>query len=353
MTGVTPAAGVTQGGTPITVTGSGFGAGTTVTLAGVPATNVVVASTSTLTAVAQARAAGIGDVVVSSGGSQAVLPNAFRYVEASSTPNAAPVVSALTVQGSRPGQPSGMADLGESVAVAATVTDADTPAASLTHQWSATAGSFSGTGASVTWQAPGQLPATPVRVTLTVTVVEEYFEIGPQNLPVAREHRVVATREVRVHDSAEEVRRKARDFLLAFSDSSVPTATVLADFSNSCGGRASEEFDVNRNRCVFTIDASTVGDATPAVAFGGTCPHRGRRADACVVIPVRWESTVRADANSCPLNDTGLDPGTSDVAEGLDQVTAVYEEGDWRLCHSDFLPSNASTAAFGRLWSRP
>jgi hypothetical protein len=353
VTGISPSAGSTQGGTPITVTGTGFTAGATITIAGVAATNVVVTSASSITAVAPARSAGSGDVVVSSGGSHAVLPNAFRFIEASTSPNAAPVVSAMTVQGSRANQPAGMADLGETVVVTATVTDAETAPASLTYQWSASSGTFSGTGTSVSWKAPDQLPETPASVTLTLTLIEEYIEFNAQNVPVTREHRIVSSREVRVHDSAEEVRAKARKFLLAFSDSSVPTSTVLADFSDSCGGKASEEFDVNRNRCVFTINTSTVGDATPTVAFDGVCPFRGRRADACVVIPVRWESTVRADANSCPLNDTGLAPGTSDVADGQDQVTAVYEQGDWKLCHSDFLPADADPSRFERVWSWP
>jgi hypothetical protein len=246
-----------------------------------------------------------------------------------------------------------MADLGEALGVTAVVTDADTAASSLKYEWSATSGAVSGSGSSVTWQAPAQLPDTPASATIRLAVIEEYLEFDSQNAPIAREHRVEIARDVRIHDSAREVRELARKFLLAFSNSAIPTSAVLADFSTSCGGRDSEEFDVDRNRCVFTIDSSTVGDATPVVAFGGVCPHRGRRADACVVLPVRWESTVRADANSCPLNDTGLPPGTKDVAEGLDQVTAVYESGQWRLCHSDFLPSNAVPSSFDRVWSRP
>jgi hypothetical protein len=247
-----------------------------------------------------------------------------------------------------------MADLGETVVVTATVTDAETAPASLTYQWSASSGTFSGTGTSVSWKAPDQLPETPASVTLTLTLIEEYIEFNAQNVPVTREHRIVSSREVRVHDSAEEVRAKARKFLLAFSDSSVPASEVLADFSNSCGGKASEEDDVNKNRCLYTIDASVVGDATPTIGFRGVCPFRGRFADACIVIPVRWESTKRADANSCPVQEPGSGPpGSKSVADGLDQVTAIYQQGEWRLCDSDFLAPGSVPSGFDRAWSWP
>jgi hypothetical protein len=41
------------------------------------------------------------------------------------------------------------------------------------------------------------------------------------------------------------------------------------------------------------------------------------------------------------------------VADGQDQVTAVYEQGDWKLCHSDFLPADADPSRFERVWSWP
>jgi len=346
LTGIAPAAGSTQGGTSVTLTGSGFAPGATVTLAGVPATSVVVVSASTITAVAGPRSAGAGDAIVSSGGAQAVLSNAFTYVEPSASPNMPPVIASIGVQGGRPNQPAGMSDLGEAVAVTASVSDSETAPGSLTYQWSAPAGTFTGTGSSVTWQAPGGLPATPASVTLTLTVVETYVELNDQNVPVTREHRVTASREVRVHNSVEEVRARARAFLLAFSNSSIPTVEVIADFSNTCGGKAAEADDVDKNRCLYTIDAFTVGDATPTIAFGGICSFRSRRADACVTIPVHWESTKRPGSLSCPVQEDDDPPGTKKVADGLDQVTAIYEAGEWRLCDSDFIPSDPVASRF-------
>jgi len=348
VTGISPAVGSTQGGTPVTITGSGFAAGASVTIGGVAATSVAVSSATTLTAVAGPHSAGTGDVLVSHQGRQGTLANAFTYVVPSAAPNAPPAIDDLLVQGGRPDQPAFMADLGETLAVNGTVTDAETAVDALTYEWTATAGSFTGTGAAVTWRAPETLPSTPVTVSLTLTVVERYLEFDDRNVPVPREHRLAVSRDVRVHNSIEEVATKARNFLLAFSDSSVPTSQVMRDFSPNCSGTADETFDVDRNRCTFIINDFFVGDATTTVAFGGTCPFRNRRADACAVVPVRWESTVRDEANSCPLNEVTLTPGARETAEGLDQVTAVYEAGEWRLCGSDFLPSNAHPTRFKR-----
>jgi hypothetical protein len=348
VTGISPAVGATQGGTPVTITGSGFVSGVSVTIGGVAAANVSVSSSTTLTAVAGPRTAGTGDVVVSHDGRQGVLANAFTYVVPSAGPNDAPAIDDVRAQGGRPGQPAFMADLGETLDVSATVTDAETAPDALTYEWAATSGTFSGSGAAVTWRAPDTLPATPVTVTVTLTVIERYLEFDERNVPMAREHRVSVSHDVRVHHSIEEVRTKARNFLLAFSDSSIPTPEVMRDFSPNCSGTADETFDVDRNRCTYIINDFFVGDATPTINFGGRCEFRNRAADACVMIPVRWDSTVRDDANSCPLNDTTLIPGNREIAEGLDQVTAVYEAGEWRLCGSDFLLTSGQPTRFKR-----
>jgi hypothetical protein len=348
ISGISPVIGATNGGTPVTITGSGFAAGTTVTIGGIAATNVAVNNGTTITAVAGPRTSGTGDVVVSLQGRQAVLSNAFTYMVPSSGPNAPPAVEELRAQGNRRNQPPAMADLGETLVVSVNVSDAETAGDALIYEWTATAGTFSGSGTSVTWRAPETLPSTPVSVTLTLTVIERYVEFDSRNVPIGREHRIATSREVRVHNSIEEVRSKARGFLLAFSDSSVPTATVMKDFTASCPGTEAENFDVARNRCTFIITASSVGNASPTVDFGGTCPFRGRRADACSVLEVRWESTVRDDANSCPLNEVTLTPGAREIAEGVDQVSAVYVGGEWRLCDSDFIGSSRPASIFKR-----
>ncbi len=70
VTGVNPASGPTTGGTSVTVSGTGFAAGATVTFGGTAATNVVVTNSSTITATTPAHAAGTVDVVVTNSDDQ-------------------------------------------------------------------------------------------------------------------------------------------------------------------------------------------------------------------------------------------------------------------------------------------
>src|SRR4051812_31305104 len=78
---VSPSRGSTTGGTEVQITGSGFAAGATVSIGGMPATGVVVQSSTSLTAVTQPRSGpGSSDVSVTAGGSTAQLAGAFTYV---------------------------------------------------------------------------------------------------------------------------------------------------------------------------------------------------------------------------------------------------------------------------------
>jgi len=56
---------VRAGGTPITITGTNFFSGASVTVGGVPATTVVFVNSNTLTAVTPANSAGVQNVAVS------------------------------------------------------------------------------------------------------------------------------------------------------------------------------------------------------------------------------------------------------------------------------------------------
>ena len=78
ITSITPAVGPTSGGTAITITGIGLINMTSVKFGGVAATNVVATST-TVTAVTPARAAGVVDVAVSGQGQYVVATSAFTY----------------------------------------------------------------------------------------------------------------------------------------------------------------------------------------------------------------------------------------------------------------------------------
>ncbi len=128
--------------------------------------------------------------------------------------NNAPVITAITVQGNRPNEPANFADVSESVTVRADVRDDETSPSQLQYLWSSSVGSFTGNGATVTWQAPAQAQ-TPSDITLQVEVVERY---GPASAPTSLEHRVTGSASVRLHDSIKEVGDMARQFLLDFAD---------------------------------------------------------------------------------------------------------------------------------------
>src|SRR5262249_46013726 len=83
VSSLTPAAGSSLGGTPVTISGSGFATGATVKIGGVPATNVVFGSSSTLTVVTGAHAPGFVDVLVTNtNGISGTLANGYNYVAA-------------------------------------------------------------------------------------------------------------------------------------------------------------------------------------------------------------------------------------------------------------------------------
>src|SRR4051812_4325134 len=143
--------------------------------------------------------------------------------------NDLPVIDSVVVQGTRAKEPASFADLGETVIVTATVKDAETAVDQLQYVWTATAGTFSGTGASVAWQAPAQAPAgvtgvTPSDVTITLTVTEKY---GSPGGPLLFEHSASKTAAVSLHDSVKEVGTMARQFLLDFSDTNIKDADFI------------------------------------------------------------------------------------------------------------------------------
>ncbi len=80
VTDVSPTAGTIAGGTQITITGAGFDNGATVTVGGVPATNVNVVNSTTITTTTPAHAAGSVDVVVKVG-SNTATKSAFLYFD--------------------------------------------------------------------------------------------------------------------------------------------------------------------------------------------------------------------------------------------------------------------------------
>jgi hypothetical protein len=247
--------------------------------------------------------------------------------------NALPVVDSITIQGGRSHEPANFADAGETVVVSARVHDEETAADQLQYAWTAAVGTFSGTGAGVTWTAPASVP-TPLTVTLSLKVTEKF---GAGNV---FEHSVDATATLSLHDSIKEVGEMSRQFLLDFSDSSVPVDVVMRNFDLTCGPAQDERAQVMRNRATFTINRFTIGPATVTVPFGNAfCPIPGgriQRGDACSAVPSHWESTVLANRHT-------------QIADGVDYVSAYYhpDANAWKLCDSQFPGTCVDTTVGG------
>ena len=322
ISGVSPNAGTTLGGTAITITGANFAAGATVSVGGAAATSVVVVSATSITAVTAARGAGSVEVTVTVNGRSGSLPSAFTYIAPQQVNNDPPVIQSVTALGLKPNEPPNFADLSEEIAVTATVTDKESTPDKLVYEWSGTDGTFNGSGPSVRWRAPAS-GATPFTANLKLTVVDRFQTTDGSGLPITFEHRVERPFTVKVHDSVKEVGSMATLFLENFSKSSVSVDEVMKDFLVGCYGTAAERQDVIDNRNEFTITAYSVGPPSVAINFGGTCAFRARSGDACSNSQVSWTSTEKAT-------------GRTGTVSGTDQVAAVYRDARWWLCDSQF-----------------
>ena len=92
VTGIGPATGPTSGGTAVTITGTSFAAGATVTFGANAATNVTVLNGSTISATSPAGVGTVTVTVTNSTGRSGSLSNAFTYTGS----NPAPAVTSIT-----------------------------------------------------------------------------------------------------------------------------------------------------------------------------------------------------------------------------------------------------------------
>jgi hypothetical protein len=90
VSGISPPSGSTAGGTPVTISGTGFTAPATVKIRGVAATSVVVVNGTTITAVTPAGTAGLADASVVIGSQGATLVGAYTYTTGPSVSAIAP-----------------------------------------------------------------------------------------------------------------------------------------------------------------------------------------------------------------------------------------------------------------------
>lgn len=91
---VSPSSGPTSGGTPITITGDDFAEGTIVLLGDLPALDVVILTSTAITAITPAHAEGAVDVIVTSpDGESAALAGGYTYTP---EPSVAPMIKAVS-----------------------------------------------------------------------------------------------------------------------------------------------------------------------------------------------------------------------------------------------------------------
>ncbi|HEU4872422.1 MAG TPA: IPT/TIG domain-containing protein [Pyrinomonadaceae bacterium] len=100
VTAISPTSGSTSGGTSVTITGTGFSSGATVSLGGAAATNVMVVSPTSITATTSARTAGTVDVVVTNTDTlNGTLSSGYTYTASAPTVTAISPTSGSTSGG--------------------------------------------------------------------------------------------------------------------------------------------------------------------------------------------------------------------------------------------------------------
>ena len=218
-------------------------------------------------------------------------------------------------------------ETGQDVTIAAVVEDAETPLNQLTYQWTANAGTITGTGPVVTWRhAPGLTSGVDVVITLTVIDTHKAVE---NNVIVERDYRVVGqAAPFRVHDSAAEMKELSRKFLLdLFGNSKIPPIACLVDFTESgkcAAGKAAELKDITENRQLVEIISGTIFTQQ----FISEGPNAAR-----VTNFAQFYSILKSN-------------GVGGYAIGDFVITGVYEANRWWICESTFDPSAGHGALY-------
>jgi hypothetical protein len=228
--------------------------------------------------------------------------------------NAPPVIVSLTLSPPR-------AEVNDEIDVVAVVQDRETPPETLTYEWSADKGAFTGTGARVRWRAPKD-ERTPATYDLRLTVVEHFTAPRDEGGTETKEHRVAASAPVRVNDSRKEITDLVLTFLGDFANSSVSPQTCIRNFSDSCHGKQEELQDITNGRAR--------GDSISSDFHVSDIQLDADRRFANITAPCMFTSRLKAN-------------GHVEVAKGTCTLTSIYENGRWWLCDSHF----TGTTTFG------
>jgi hypothetical protein len=261
-----------------------------------------------------------------SGTSPSPTPGGGNNGQQQPPPNTPPQIKSIAVSDSR-------IEVGTPVTVTAVVEDAETPVASLTYAWTSDTGTFSGSGATVTWTA-GQNAKTPGDFTLTLTVTERYGSGA-----AAAENKVASDLKVHVNNSPKELADLSLRFLGDFANSSVSPDRCVAEFSDTCAQGKKDEFnDISDNRHDFLIMSSNLkatGVEMAPTRLTATVHTFCAFTSKIITTEPRDESCQKP--GSCPLNSVGS-------VEGDCWTTDVYEKGRWWLCQSHFTSKSPLTA---------
>lgn len=213
------------------------------------------------------------------------------------------------------------------VTLTANVEDAETPVGSLTYTWTADVGTFSGTGATVTWLA-GQNATTPADVVLQLTVTERYGSGATQS-----ENKVTRTTTVHLNNSPRELRELSLRFLGDFANSKVSPETCVSEFSTTTArcatGRRDELDDIRDNRHDYEMIESTLRHTGLTIAADRMTAtvHTFCSFTVKVIHPNPVDEPCQG--GRCPMGSTGKSTGDC-------WTTNVYEQGRWWLCESRF-----------------
>jgi hypothetical protein len=274
-------------------------------------------------AVAAAVAATAGFVAASCGSSPSTptpVPSAPQQQVPQPGPvNTAPVIHSVTSAVAR-------TEVDTDVTVTADVSDAETTNDKLVFTWSATAGQITGSGPTVTFRLPKDAVLTPVNVTVSLQVTENYTDAG-----VAKQNTATATSTpLLVHDSKQELGDMGVKFLVdLFGNSNVAPSACLVDFSDSCQGKSKEFGDITNNRANFHIYSANA--SVGVVTFAG---------------PAATATNAEVDL-PCEFHDHNFPSGKDGDSTGTRILTAVYQQDRWWLCESSFSGSCGSCVVIG------
>jgi hypothetical protein len=181
VTSVSPNNGPAAGGTSVTITGTNFAAGATVTFGGTGATNVAVVNSTTITATTPAGSAGAVTVTVTVNGQSGSLTNGFTYV-------VPPTVTSVSPSSGTTAGGTAVTITGTNFAAGATVTFGSAAASNVVvvsgTQITATTPAASAGAVTVTVTNPGSQSGSLANG-YTYVVVPTVTSVSPNNGPAS------------------------------------------------------------------------------------------------------------------------------------------------------------------------